>query len=121
MVKFNSKNSSYEHIETFFDVPTGSDLVFHDERNQFRFIGKMLHERDTPESFQLAQLLTQLNISDDQWKLAAFLELVKETKSSTSQKGQVERLKESKFFSVLGLAEPLVSVLASAVTLASSI
>lgn len=121
MVTFNSKNSSYEHIETFFDVPKGSDLVFNDEGNQIRHVGKMLHERDTPESIELARLLNQLSITDDRQKLAAFQDLVKEMKSSTSQKGIVERLKESKFFGVLGLAEPLVSVLASAVTLALSI
>lgn len=81
----------------------------------------MLHERDTPESIELARLLNQLSITDDRQKLAAFQDLVKEMKSSTSQKGIVERLKESKFFGVLGLAEPLVSVLVSAVTLALSI
>lgn len=120
MVTFNSKNSRYEEIETFFDVPKGSDLVFNDEGNYFRSIGKMLHERDTPESIQLAQLLTQLNIKDDQQKLEAFLDLVKEIKGSPSKKGLVERIKESKFFAVLGLADPLLSVLVSAVTLAPS-
>ena len=120
MVTFNSKNSTYDGVEIFFDVPRNSNLVFNDEGNSFRSIGTMLRERDTPEKVELAQLLAQLDIANDEQKVAAFLEIVKEIKKP-SQLGLLERIKESRFLGVLGLAEPLLSVLASAVTIASSL
>lgn len=121
MVTFNSKNSTYEGIETFFDVPKGSNLIVNAEGDTYRSIGTMLHERDTPEKVELAQLLSQLNIENDEQKVAAFLDLVQEIKSTQSPKGLLERIKESRFFGVLGIADPLLSVLGSAVTIASII